>query len=144
MVRQARVHTPIKQSDQNAPNGCVDMRKLRINDSGKIIAEGFHVNISRVTRAGLFLNRLLKPSHPLDAIAEYQLFRLLKGVNEEKQKLIVTELAYHEFIMPSQVDILLESGKITDTKAREILNGLAAGKRDKAIQEHRSIAPGDI
>ena len=120
------------------------MRKLRINDNGKIIAEDFYVNASRVTRAGLFLNRLLKPSHPFDAVAEYQLFGLLRGVNEEKQKMLVIELAYHEFIMPSQVSILLNSGKITDAKAIEILEGLANGKRDKAVQEYRTLAPGNI
>ena len=122
------------------------MRKLDINNKGKVMAEDFHVNRTAVTRFGLWFNRLMPP-RPLDSAAEYQVFRLLKGVNEEKQAKMVTELAYHEFIDSRQAELLLNSGKITSKPAILILDKLAHGGNGKSVvpaKEYRAIAPGNI
>ena len=139
------------------------MRKLEITNKGKVIAEDFHVNRTAVTRLGMFINRLMPP-RPLDSAAEYQIFRLLKGVKEEKQAKMVTELAFHEFLMPAQAGILLKSsvktGKttskpaITSEPARLMLERLANGGNGKKtepvqkkivhVEENPAIRPGDI
>ena len=139
------------------------MRKLEINNKGKVIAEDFHVNRTTVTKFGLWFNRLMPP-RPLDSAAEYQIFRLLRGVTEEKQAKMVTELAFHEFLMPAQASILMKSsvktGKttskpaITSERALLILERLANGgngkkaepvqKKAVPAEENPAIRPGDI
>ena len=100
----------------------------------KVYSHDFYYKGVRVRSVALYLRRFFRPSRAMEAVAEYYIFRLLKGVEEDEQKHYVDKLIRHNFMSPGQAGSLLKSGRITNHNAKKRLETKAkqAEKEDKA------------